>query len=131
MSGEVDGDMATSPLVCVVDDDASVLRAFHRLLRSDNYAVATFASAEAFLAADCRPSAHCVILDVDLAGVNGIELQERLAASGVRTPVVFITAHDDAVSRERARRAGAVDYLRKPFDDVTLLRAVSRALGDR
>jgi FixJ family two-component response regulator len=113
----------------VVDDDLSILRALQRLLRSGNYAVRTFASAEAFLASDCGSSAGCLVLDVHLGAVSGVDLQEQLIASGVRTPVVFITAHDDVATRERARRAGAVDYLRKPFDDVAFLRAVDRALG--
>jgi FixJ family two-component response regulator len=121
--------MPGAPLICVVDDDVSILRALGRLLRTGNYAVETFASAEAFLASESGPMARCLVLDVQLGGVSGLELQERLAASGARTPVVFITAHDDAMSRERARRAGAVDYLRKPFDDVALLGAVRRAIG--
>jgi FixJ family two-component response regulator len=123
--------MADSPLICVVDDDASILRALHRLLRSGNYAVKTFPSAEAFLASEYRPIAGCLVLDVHLGGLSGIELQEQLIASGIRTPVVFITAHDDVMTRERARRAGAIDYLRKPFDDSALLQAVDRALAGR
>jgi len=121
--------MVDLPLICVVDDDVSILRALQRLLRSGNYAVQTFASAEAFLASEYRPIAHCLVLDVHLGGLSGIELQERLTASGGQTPVVFITAHDDAMTRERARRAGAIEYLRKPFDDGALLGAVSRALA--
>jgi FixJ family two-component response regulator len=121
--------MPSVPLVCVVDDDASILRALQRLLRSGNYAVRTFTSAEAFLASEYRPLAGCLVLDVHLGGLSGIELQEHLAASGTQTPVVFITAHDDALTRERAHRAGAIDYLRKPFDDVALLDAVNRATG--
>jgi FixJ family two-component response regulator len=93
--------------------------------------VETFVSAEEFLASESGPMARCLVLDVQLGGVSGLELQERLAASGARTPVVFITAHDDEMSRERARRAGAVDYLSKPFDDVALLGAVGRAIGHR
>jgi FixJ family two-component response regulator len=121
--------MVELPLICVVDDDPSILRALQRLLRSGNYAVQTFPSAEAFLVSEYRPIAHCLVLDVHLAGLSGIELQERLTASGGRTPVVFITAHDDAITRERARRAGGVEYLRKPFDEGALLGAVSRALA--
>src|SRR5262245_65135781 len=121
--------MPSVPLICVVDDDVSILRALQRLFRSGNYAVRTFTSAEAFLASEYRPLAGCLVLDVHLGGLSGIELQEHLAASGVQTPVVFITAHDDAVTRERAHRAGAIEYLRKPFDDVALLDAVNRAIG--
>ena len=124
-------DMADPPLVCVVDDDLSILRAVQRLLRAGNYTVKTFASAESFLESDYGSIAGCLVLDVHLGGLSGVELHERLIASGVRTPVVFITAHDDTITRERARRAGAVDYLSKPFDDVALLRAVDRAIGGR
>ena len=123
--------MSRGPLICVVDDDASVLRALRRLLRAGEFAVETFDSAEAFLRSEHRGDAHCLVVDVHLGGLSGLELQERLTAAGTRTPVVFITAHDDAVTRERARRAGAVDYLRKPFDDATLLSAVQRAIGGR
>lgn len=123
--------MDGAPLICVVDDDVSIRRALRRLLRTGDYAVETFPSAEAFLASQHRPIARCLVVDVHLGGLSGLDLQEKLAAAGVRTPVVFITAHDDAMSRERARRAGAVDYLRKPFDDVALLGAVSRAISIR
>ena len=70
------------------------------------------------------------MLDVHLGGLSGLDLQERLVASGRRIPVVFITAHDDAITRERAHRAGAIDYLRKPFNDETLIAGIRRALGD-
>jgi FixJ family two-component response regulator len=121
--------MRTIPLVCVVDDDRSVLRAVERLLRASAFAVATFASAEAYLQSEHRKTAGCLVLDVHLGGVSGLELQEQLAAAGTRTPIVFITAWDDATARERAHRAGAAGYLQKPFDDVALLGAVSRALA--
>jgi FixJ family two-component response regulator len=68
------------------------------------------------------------VLDVHLGGISGLDLQERLQASGRKIPVVFITAHDDAVTRERAHRAGAVDYLRKPFNDELLIASIRRAL---
>src|SRR5262245_20339647 len=118
---------AGSPLVCVVDDDASLLRAVRRLLGADGFAVETFPSAERFLESGHRDAAGC--LDVHLGGMNGFELQERLASDGISIPIVFITAHDDFATRERARRAGAVAYLRKPFDDDSLIAAVNRALG--
>ena len=120
--------MGTVPLVCVVDDDLSVLRALERLLRASAFAVATFGSAEAYLQSEHRATARCLVLDVHLTGLSGLELQERLAAAGARTPIVFISAWDDAAARDRARRAGAVCYLQKPFDDATFLGAVSRAL---
>ena len=119
---------AQSILVCIVDDDLSVLRALRRLLVAEHLAVETFMSAEEFLTSAHRSRARCLVLDVHLGGVSGLELQEQLAAAGTRTPVVFITAYDEAGARERARKAGAVDYLRKPFDDAALLEAIARAI---
>jgi FixJ family two-component response regulator len=119
---------APAPLVCVIDDDPSLLRALRRLLGAGGFRVSTFSSAEEFLESATPPPA-CLVLDVHLGGLSGLDLQERLVASGRRIPVVFITAHDDAVTRERARRAGAIDYLRKPFNDESLLAGIKRALG--
>ncbi len=118
-----------APMVCVVDDDASLLRALRRLLSATGFRVETFGSAEAFLESDHRGRADCLVLDVHLRGQSGLDLQERLAAAGVRTPVVIITAHDDPPTRQRARRLGAVEYLRKPFDDDFLIDAIHKAIG--
>jgi FixJ family two-component response regulator len=116
----------TVPLVCVVDDDASLLRALRRLLRAAGFRVDTFTSAEDFL--ETAPAAPlCLILDVRLGGMSGFELYQQLSASGAAPPVIFITAHDDAYTQERARRAGAIQYLRKPFDDAALIGAIRRA----
>lgn len=117
------------PMVCVVDDDLSLLRALQRLLGGGGFSVATFASAEEFLDFPGRARAACLVVDVHLGGCSGFELQEQLAATGSRIPVLFITARDDAPTRERARLAGAFDYLRKPFDGELLLVAVRRATG--
>ena len=116
------------PVVCVVDDDVSLLRALQRLLNAGGFGVATFSSAEEFLQAPSRDDVACLVLDVHLGGLSGFELQERLVASGSHIPVLFITARDDAPTRERARLAGAIDYLRKPFDDELLLAAVHKAI---
>jgi FixJ family two-component response regulator len=118
-----------APLVCVIDDDVSLLRALGRLLGVEGFRVKTFSSAEDFLECANPRTPGCLVLDVHLGGLSGFELHERLVADGRRIPVVFITAHDDAVTRERARRAGAVDYLRKPFDDEALIAGINRALG--
>lgn len=119
----------SSPLVCVIDDDASLLRALRRLLAAGGFQVCTFSSAEDFLeSTETAPA--CLVLDVHLGGLSGLDLLERLLASGRRIPVLFITAHDDAVARERAQRAGAVDYLRKPFNDDLLIAGIKRALGN-
>ena len=116
-----------SPLVSVVDDDASLLRALGRLLRAAGFTVEAFTSAEQFLDSQHRVPPRCVVLDVRLSGMTGFELHERLLAAGTPPPVIFITAHDDAATRERARRAGAVQYLRKPFEDDALIEAIHRA----
>ena len=115
-------------VIGVVDDDASILRAVQRLLGSLGFTVKTFGSGEDLLASACLATIHCLVLDVHLGGLSGFELQERLVASGSRIPVLFITARDDAPTRERARLAGAIDYLRKPFDDELLLAAVHKAI---
>jgi FixJ family two-component response regulator len=117
------------PLVYVIDDDASLLRALRRLLAAGGFRVCTFASAEEFLESAAATPA-CLVLDVHLGGLSGLDLHEQLLAAGRRIPVVFITAHDDAVTRERAQRAGAIDYLRKPFNDESLIAGIKRALGE-
>jgi len=116
-----------SPLICVVDDDESLLRAIGRLLRAAGFTVASFASAEEFLEATHPVRPRCLVLDVRLSGMTGFELHEELLAGGTAPPVVFITAHDDPATRERARRAGAVQYLRKPFEESALIEALYRA----
>ena len=127
--GAVQHEVRKVPMVCVIDDDDSLLRALRRLLDATGFRVETFSSAEQFLASDHRGRADCLILDVHLGGLSGLDLQERLARSGVNTPVVIITAHDDPLTRERARRAGAIEYLRKPFDDESLIDAILRSMG--
>ncbi|ANB72376.1 response regulator transcription factor [Paraburkholderia phytofirmans] len=121
------------PFVVVVDDDESVSRAIRRLLRSIGLAAETFASGDAFLEVlASMPSYHpdCVVLDVQMPGLNGLEVQRRLAGSGI--PVIFITAHDDIGVREHALAAGAVAYLRKPFNDELFVKTVRAALeGDQ
>jgi FixJ family two-component response regulator len=116
-----------SPLVCVVDDDPSLLRALGRLLRAAGFTVQAFGSAEEFLETKHPVPPRCLVLDVRLGGMSGFELHDRLVAAGTAPPVVFITAHDDPVTRERARRAGAVQYLRKPFEEAALVDALYRA----
>jgi FixJ family two-component response regulator len=117
------------PLISIVDDDLSVRRALRRLVRSAGYAVETFASAREFL--DSMPSGRtaCLILDIHLEGMNGFDLQERMAADPLPIPVIFITAQDDAATRERARLTSASAYVRKPFDEEILLAAIARAVA--
>jgi FixJ family two-component response regulator len=119
----------TSQSVSVIDDDDSVRTALRRLLRSFGLNVETFATAEEFLARAQGESPGCLILDVRMPGMSGLELQQRLGSESRRIPIVFITAHEDPQARHEALAAGAVDFLLKPFDEQVLLNAVSQALG--
>ena len=118
-----------SHLIGVVDDDASILRALKRLLGAAGFAVRTFGSGEELLASDDLESLDCLILDVQLAGLNGFEVQERLAQARPALAIVFITAHDDVATRERAQQVPGAQYLRKPFDEHALLQAITTALS--
>jgi FixJ family two-component response regulator len=110
--------------VFVVDDDESIRRALKRLLGSGGYHVATFGSAEHFLESSSVMRHGCLVLDIRLPGISGLDLYERLPTTPKRYPVIFMTAHDNPQWRERARAAGAIAYLRKPFDQQSLLDAV-------
>jgi FixJ family two-component response regulator len=113
-------------LVCVVDDNASVRRSLSRLLRSARLPVETFESAQAFLERPVHEGPSCLVLDVCMQGLDGLELQNLLA--GCETQIVFITGHGDVPMCARAMKSGAVDFLTKPVDDTVLITAVSRAL---
>jgi len=121
-------------LIVIVDDDESVCRALRRLVRSLGMEASTFTSGQEFIdLLEAMPSfdPDCVVLDVQMPGFNGLEVQERLVNSGSRLPVIFITAHDDMAARERALAAGAVGFLRKPFNDELLIKTLRIALeGD-
>jgi FixJ family two-component response regulator len=114
-------------LVFVVDDDLSVRRGLERLLRSAGYAVETFASATAFLDRGDYEGASCLVLDVRMPGPSGLDLQSALTAAGCDVPIVFVTGHGDVPMAVQAMKAGAVDFLAKPFDDDVFLEAVRRA----
>jgi FixJ family two-component response regulator len=119
---------SASPLVCVVDDDASVRRSLGRLVRAAGYDVETFASAQAFLARPLPDAPCCVVLDVRMPGLTGPELQEVIAAAGHRLSIVFITGYGDVRVSVQAMKKGAIDFLIKPVDDVELLGAIGRAV---
>ena len=122
--------MAREPFtVYVVDDDESIRRALKRLLRSAGYHAVTFNSAEEFMEAASWREEGCLVLDIRLPGMTGLDLQEKLAASGAKYPVIFMTAHDNPQWRDRAKKAGAVAYLRKPFEEESLLDAIHLAGG--
>ena len=114
-------------LVVVVDDDASVRRGLERLLRSAGYAVETFASARAFLDRGDYARASCLVLDVRMPGQSGLDLQNVLVTAGYDIPILFITGHGDVAMAVQAIKAGAVDFLAKPFDDDVFLEAVHQA----
>jgi len=118
----------TGPLVYVVDDDVSAREGVARLIRSAGLLAKTFASGEEFLAAPRPKHPGCLVLDVNLPGVNGLELQEELSKSGVQLPIVFLTGHGDIPMSVRALRGGAANFLTKPFDDEDLLNAVRQCL---
>lgn len=119
------------PRIAIVDDDASVCRAVKRLLRSFSMDAETFNSGQSFIdLVEAMPSFQpdCVILDVQMPGMNGLEVQQRLVKSGHRIPVIFITAHDELGVRDKALAAGAVAFLRKPFDDQLLIKTLREAV---
>jgi FixJ family two-component response regulator len=111
-------------LIAVVDDDESVRNAVHGVLRSAGLKARTFASAEEFLGSDHRGQTVCLITDMQMPGMSGLELLAQLAAAEQRIPVIFITAFGNPRLRDQARRAGAVQFLDKPFDDEVLLEIV-------
>ena len=115
-------------LVYVVDDDISMRKAIRRLLESEDYSVEMFTGAREFLARVPHTGPSCVILDLNMPGLNGLELQEALAGRGRAEQVIFITGGASVPSCVQAMKAGAVDYLPKPFRDEDLLHAVARAL---
>ena len=117
--------------VIVVDDDASVRRAVRRLVSSLQYTVRTFASAEQFLAHTDSGTPGCLILDMRLPGMSGLQLQTQLNAREWRLPIIFVTAHGDLRSREAALRGGAVNFLDKPFECQVLLQSVRDALREQ
>jgi FixJ family two-component response regulator len=116
------------PTISIVDDDESVRDALESLLKSVGYRTEVFASAEDFLRSGPHEETKCVILDIRMPGMSGLELQRRLVAAGSRVRIIFVTAHADEEGRARVVSAGAVACLRKPFNDDVLLRAVESAL---
>ena len=114
--------------VFVVDDDASVREALGGLLRSAGYAVETFASAQEFLARPPSDVPGCLVLDVGLPDLSGLDLQQRMADMNREIPIVFITGHGDVPTSVRAMKAGAVEFLTKPFGERDLLDAIGQAI---
>ena len=119
----------TGGLISVVDDDESIRRTTTFLIESFGFRAAAFESAENFLKSGQLHETSCLIVDVQMPGMNGLELQSELAAAGYDIPIVFVTAYDNKVSRQQAMQAGAVAFLAKPFGDEQLLQTVRLALG--
>jgi FixJ family two-component response regulator len=117
------------PIVFVVDDEPSVLKAVSRLIRSAGHYVRAFSSAREFM--ECQPwEAHgCVVLDMEMPGGNGLDVQQAFAARGALLPIIFLTGHADVPSTIRAMRSGATDFLTKPVDGAQLLSAVNAAIA--
>ena len=117
-----------SRLVAIIDDDESIQNALQDLIESDGLPARCFSSAEQFLDSESRYEAACLIADVRLPGMSGLELQSKLQTQRRRLPIILITAHGDADMRIRALREGAVEFLSKPFDDAVLLELVHTVL---
>jgi FixJ family two-component response regulator len=117
-----------SDMVFVIDDDESIREALHSLIRSVGLSVATFASAQEFLQSTRPDVPACLILDVRMPGLSGLDLQRDLAEANIHIPIIFITGHGDIPMSVRAMKAGAVEFLTKPFRDQDLLDAIQQAL---
>lgn len=116
------------PLVAVVDDDESVRESLPDLLRELGFAARAFSSAEEFLASDSIAEARCLILDIAMPGMNGLDLQRELKLRGQKIPIIFITAQKNEVVRALVFEQGAAEFLFKPFSDMALLDALNKAL---
>lgn len=117
-----------SRLVAIVDDDESVQRSLQDLIESDGLSTLCFGSAEQFLDSEARIMAECLIADIRMPGMSGLELQAKLKAEQCQIPIIFITAHGDAEMRTLAMGDGAVEFLTKPFNDAVLLGIIKAAL---
>ena len=120
----------SSRLIAIVDDDQSVQSALQDLIESEGLSTVCFGSAEEFLHSGAQDEAGCLIADIRMPGISGIELQAKLKADRCRIPIIFITAHGDAKMRIQAMRDGAVEFLTKPFDNAVLLETVQAAVED-
>lgn len=115
-------------IVCVVDDEPPIRRALERLIRSADLGVETFASAEEFLDADPPEGPSCLVLDVKMTGLTGLELQEQISGTNRTMPIIFLSGRSDIPTSVKAMKAGAMEFLEKPVDDGDLLDAIHRAL---
>jgi len=121
--------MSGVPLISIVDDDDSLRNSLNNLIRAVGFGVQGFCSAEAFLNSNQLDDTACLILDVRMPGMSGLDLQRQLVTDNCRIPIIFITSHGDDNARTRALEAGAVDFLYKPFREEALLKAIDSALN--
>lgn len=121
--------MTELPTVFVIDDDADIRTSIEGLLEEAGFRAISFEKAEDFLRDARFNGPSCIILDVSLPGINGLEFQQQLREAGVRTPIIFLTAHGDIPMTVRALKSGAVEFFTKPIDDEDLLRAIQQALA--
>ncbi len=119
---------ASDALIAIVDDDPSVREGLSSLIRSAGLQVETFASAQEFLSRRGAGAPSCLVLDLQMPGLSGLDLQKRMAEAGVEIPIVFLTGHGNIPASVQAMKAGAVEFLTKPFDDQELLRAIQEAV---
>ena len=117
------------PTISIIDDDESIRNAVESLIAARGFVAVTFASAEAFLQSDDVLRTSCLITDIQLPGMSGLDLQDHLRARGYQVPVIFITAFPEENFRRRAEAGGAVAFLAKPFDSRTLIERITEALG--
>jgi FixJ family two-component response regulator len=120
--------LARLRVISIIDDDASVRESTARLVRSLGFGAAVFSSAEEYLHSDRVADSSCLITDLHMRGMSGADLQDRLIADGRRTPIIFMTAHFEEKARAHALDAGAFGFLRKPFDDESLIACLDQAL---
>lgn len=118
-----------NPVVCVIDDESSIRVSLRNLLRSAGLKVQTFASAQEFLSSPPVEALGCLVLDVNLPGISGLDLQRELGSGDGRIPIIFITGHGDIPMSVRAMKAGAIEFLTKPFRDEELLSAIDQAIN--
>jgi FixJ family two-component response regulator len=121
--------LSEEPVISIIDDDPLVREGIGDLVTSLGYRCLTFSSSEEFLESHQLGNTVCLITDLHMPGLNGLDLQQHLLQTGYCTPVIFVTAFPDGKSRERALKAGAVAYLSKPFEESSLISAVGSALG--
>jgi FixJ family two-component response regulator len=124
------GSKQSSKLIAIVDDDKSVQSALQDLVESEGLSTLCFGSVEQFLDSGAQRNAACLIADIRMPGMSGLELQAKLKADRCRIPIIFITAHGDAKMQTQALREGALKFLAKPFDDTVLLEALHAAIED-